>query len=737
MDQTLTSRIFARCAPDNFVGRESHLDKLLALARGESDPRGIVLLAAPFAGASELLRQTYDRLFHEQEEVIPFYFELKASDRTTQAAAMRFLCEFLVQTVAFRRREPGIISASPAISEVAELATPSDGYWIDRLVMGYRGESETSGERSFVRNCLGAPIRAAANGARVFVMIDGLHATVDIDGGEAFLDDITELFSRSAVPFAFAGLRRFAFARLPFETMSLQSFSFSEAGEFIERMAGETGTLVNDQTRDLIAVQFGGNAGLISLLLAAAATGRRDMLSFEQVEQVYTDEIFGGRICRRFNAIFDRIVSDASTQKNILRLLSEFTDSAETKSSVEHWKEKSALSPDGLEAVLEGLNHYEFITLSSGKIESDAYDLVFRDYIGARKRLELDQATRALAVGEALTANVKRAPSLMARHYRRSTAIGLRALMQSFDAQQISPMLIDYKSYKTELKGLSASEVMDRLKRDPETISLPRIVYTAHSADLYPPLREICDAERSAVALGFTGHGEDDEIVWIAAEVDSKLEANADAAEFWCDRLEVIALNCNFPSYKLWLVAPEGFEPAAMQVFDERNAYGSSRRQAELMKSILNSSDTVDERAAIEYEFVVPMGDDTEMIAAHAVEEIAKRHKFPTKAINQVKTALIEACINAAEHSLSPDRKIYQKFVIDDEKLTVTIANRGVRLNDKHINEVNTDSTRRGWGLKLMKGLMDDVKIEQTDDGTRITMVKYIQKAVATDHAAK
>ena len=123
------------------------------------------------------------------------------------------------------------------------------------------------------------------------------------------------------------------------------------------------------------------------------------------------------------------------------------------------------------------------------------------------------------------------------------------------------------------------------------------------------------------------------------------------------------------------------------------------------------------------------MGEDTEMIAAHTIEEIAKRHNFPAKTINQIKTALVEACINAAEHSLSPDRKIYQKFSVTDEKITVTISNRGLRLADKSATEVQSQTGRRGWGLKLIQGLMDEVKFEETDDGTRITMTKFVNRS--------
>ena len=187
-------------------------------------------------------------------------------------------------------------------------------------------------------------------------------------------------------------------------------------------------------------------------------------------------------------------------------------------------------------------------------------------------------------------------------------------------------------------------------------------------------------------------------------------------------------MNCNFSQFKIWIVAPEGFAPDAMDFLREKQVYSSSRKQADLLAGILN----LDVRAAAsivpnEYEIVVPMGEDAEMIAAHTVEEIARRHKVPAKAINQIKTALVEACINASEHSLSPDRRIYQKFSVDVGKITITVANRGLRLVDKKTAGAAPDEGRRGWGLKLIQGLMDEVTVEQTDDGTRITMVKHFE----------
>ena len=173
---------------------------------------------------------------------------------------------------------------------------------------------------------------------------------------------------------------------------------------------------------------------------------------------------------------------------------------------------------------------------------------------------------------------------------------------------------------------------------------------------------------------------------------------------------------------------------------NEREAFSSSRQQLELLTSRLGVADEADRAAAPgdEFEMVIPVGDDTELIAASTVEQIARRLDFQPEAINQIKTALVEACINAAEHSLSPDRKIYQRFRLESDKLTVTVSSRGRALispgageqNNGHDNNSPAERAkgRRGWGLKLIRTLMDEVEFEPVDDGTRLRMTKYLRK---------
>ncbi|MFT3742696.1 MAG: ATP-binding protein [Pyrinomonadaceae bacterium] len=723
----MPKRIFARTNRSDFVGRQTHVEKLLKLA--ENGTGGLVILAAPGAGASELLRQVYDRLFVDQDEIIPFYFEIRKSDRTAQNAALRFLCEFLLQTVAFRRRDPRIIDAAPEISEIADLAVPEDGYWIDRLVESYGADGRVSDDLGFSRNCLSSPLRAASNGARPFVMLDDVHLLANLEGGDLFFDEIRDILGRSTIPFVMAGQRRAMYARTAFETMPLDTFSIAEAGIFAERLSEKTGIAINDQTRDLIAVQLGGNVSHITSLFASATANGTALDTFEKVEQTYTGEIFGGRIGRYLDHIFDESMPDEAEQAKILWLLAETLAARSGRVPIAYWKRHSGLANGTLDKTLDELHSREVINLGIGSIEVDSSSTLLCDYIAARKCLQIDDQPRALAVGDAIAENIKRAPQIMARYYRQTSSIALRGILTAFDGRSVSSALLDYSRFKDEFKGLDDTKAVERLRDDTSLFQLPQLVYAANTASFYAKLNEQCEPDRSAVGLGFRDSSSKEETAWIAVQIDSKLEATREMVEFWCDRLEMAAVNSGFEDWKLWLITPEGFDADAVSALNERDAIGSSRRQVEMLADLLNAElSSVPAIAADEYEIVVPMGEDTEMIAAHTIEEIAKHHNFSSKAINQIKTALVEACINATEHSLSPDRKIHQKFSVSDDKITITVTNRGVRLADNLPNSDAPDAARRGWGLKLMKGLMDEVSINKTDDGTQIVLVKYLQK---------
>ena len=728
----MSERILATIEAADFIGRSGESDALRRHAAGESVSNGLWLLSAPALGASELLKQTYDSLFNEPGDTIPIYFAVKSSDATTKNCAARFLNTVISQTIAFRQRNAELLDA-PNVNELIEAAAPEEANWIQRLTINRRIDEELNDERAYFRGCFGA----ATRGANFFVMLDDLHEAAHLQGENDFVEELKDVYSRANIRFVFSGRRRFLYGATQTgklngaKILRLEPLNHADAGFLAEESARQFEVKINEQTRDLIARKFSGNPAFIKFLIMAASAAKTDLDSFRQVEKVYTDEVFGGAFGSFYDAKFGRIAPEITVQKNLVALIYNALTIETEKVSIETWRERIGLNDADFYRLMSQLNAAEIVRVTSNLVEAMPENIVLSDYIRARFRLESTAENRALVVGETVGQLLKRAPQLMANFYRQNSAIGLRELLSVFNCQEIPSALLDYSIYKEHYKGAETTEILENLKENSDTIRLPQIVYTAHTVAFYPQIEKVTEKTRSAVALGFaeSAYTDEDETIWLAAEVDSKLEASKEAAEFWCDRLEMVALVCNFVKYKLWLVAPEGFTPEALELLRERNAFGSSIRQVELLIKFLNAESVVGKNRALnEYEIVVPMGDETELIAARAVEEIARRHSFNAKAINQIKTALVEACINASEHSLSPDRKIYQKFAFEDDKITITISNRGLRFAGKQATEINPDEGRRGWGLKLMRSLMDEVKFEQVDDGTRISMTKYLKQ---------
>lgn len=744
-------RILGRVAPDLFLGRADALTQIASLAPHASGPRGLLVLAAPAAGASELLRQAYDKLFQQHGNASPIYFQWSRKDHTVAVAARRFLHTFLTQLVAHRRDDPSFVNAPPPLRDLIDLADPSDYEWIERVVEAFERARDRADERALVHLCLSAPQLAAARGARSLILFDDVHAVEKLKGEINLGIEIAQVAVHADVPFVLSGLRRGLLDALnggdsptrfdQFTTLNLESLSDADAHTLVDRLAFARRVTLNEQTRDLVAQQFGGSPFYVSAFLQAATRTGVELTSFLNCQKLYVDELLGGRTNRRFNAILEEIAPVLTTRRALVRVLHDSAVNAGGKSPAEAWRRRLELEPEQLYPVMNALHTHELASFNATFMEISA-NPVWRDYLKASYRLQVAAEPRALVVADTLIETLKRAPQTMARHYRRASALGLRDLLERFDAQRVPASLLHYDRFSRAYRGADADETGAGLDAETDLIRLPQVVHAASCESFHLAMRQVCDEERCAVAHGFDAmpYADANEIVWLAAEIEGKMEIGRALTEVWCERLTQVASACGFRRVRLWLVSPEGFTADAAELLNERDAFSSSRRQLELMTARLSPEGAVAEGAAQEppdeFEMVIPMGGDTELIAAHTVEQIARRLKFMPEAINQIKTALVEACINASEHSLSPDRKIYQRFRVESDRLVVTVSSRGVRIptaaqqsQNSNGHDPNGESAgRRGWGLKLIRTLMDEVEFERVDDGTRLRMTKFLPR---------
>ncbi len=147
------------------------------------------------------------------------------------------------------------------------------------------------------------------------------------------------------------------------------------------------------------------------------------------------------------------------------------------------------------------------------------------------------------------------------------------------------------------------------------------------------------------------------------------------------------------------------------------------------------------EKAIKEIFVTVPMIMDMELAVSKTAEALAEYVSFTHDQTDEMKHAVIEACINAIEHSGSAERKIYLTFQVFSDRMVIRVTDRGSGFNPDEVEEpdirekLKTGSHKRGWGLKLITNLMDDVRIEPGIPGTTVIMVKRTHPQLENDYA--
>jgi serine/threonine-protein kinase RsbW len=160
----------------------------------------------------------------------------------------------------------------------------------------------------------------------------------------------------------------------------------------------------------------------------------------------------------------------------------------------------------------------------------------------------------------------------------------------------------------------------------------------------------------------------------------------------------------------------------------QRELLGKSSHdlEEELLKNLLPEKEE-----AVRFDMTLPMAKEAELVAAQCLEQVGKNLNLDQDAVGQLQIAVIEACINAMEHSKGTEKKIYISVAADSDQLEVSIESAGREFVVQESGEPFGDregikAPGRGWGIKLMKRFADEVRFEKTARGTKTVLVKHL-----------
>jgi anti-sigma regulatory factor (Ser/Thr protein kinase) len=120
-----------------------------------------------------------------------------------------------------------------------------------------------------------------------------------------------------------------------------------------------------------------------------------------------------------------------------------------------------------------------------------------------------------------------------------------------------------------------------------------------------------------------------------------------------------------------------------------------------------------------------------ELVAISGMEQMAHHIGIRDDKIGEARVLVAEAIINAMEYATATHPRVDVEFTMDSQKLVIFVRDYGHGFDFDSVEEPDLKqklkaSHKRGWGIKLIKSLSDDFKIESDEEGTRITMLKKL-----------
>ena len=135
---------------------------------------------------------------------------------------------------------------------------------------------------------------------------------------------------------------------------------------------------------------------------------------------------------------------------------------------------------------------------------------------------------------------------------------------------------------------------------------------------------------------------------------------------------------------------------------------------------------------AVSLTITLPRIPDIELVALEGLERLARHLGIGEEKIGEARIMVTEAIINALEHAGGAHPSVRVEFTISSGTLVVFVRDRGkgfnpATLEDPVIQKKLGTQSKRGWGMKLMKSLSDDFRIQTGKSGTTITITKRMR----------
>ena len=133
----------------------------------------------------------------------------------------------------------------------------------------------------------------------------------------------------------------------------------------------------------------------------------------------------------------------------------------------------------------------------------------------------------------------------------------------------------------------------------------------------------------------------------------------------------------------------------------------------------------------VRLKIALPKIPDIELVAVEGLERLAHHLGISDEKIGEARILVTEAVVNALEHAGDKNPTVRVEFTMTKKEIVIFVRDYGKGFEPASVEEPDIRAKmgtthKRGWGLKLMKSLSDDFRIQSNKNGTRITIMKRL-----------
>jgi len=374
-------------ADKNVIGRKNELEVLKSvIAEANSgDASSIFLSGNRGSGKTCLLQRLFHDLFNNHDGPVPFFYTFSTAFTSIENISKDYLESFILQYLAFIRKEPSLITSSIySMEDLQDIAGKSESYWIIDIIDSYTKILDGNDAIKLFSYVMSAPYQSYMKTRQpVVVMIDDfqrIRKFSELNAGENSRDFwvlIESLIHSGNVPHIISGnqadLNRMFFEESAFgehmDVIHLQGLNRDDSHRYFNMLCEKYSLTIEGGLSGFFNI-FNGNPLYIKSFIQAARQAGTS-LNRDDAWEIYFREVTNGKLQTYWTSLLESYISHFDLRRPTLNFLW-FLLTNDNDIALSNLTEDLAKKQDDLDRIIRLLN-------ASGVVETGFSTLEIAD----------------------------------------------------------------------------------------------------------------------------------------------------------------------------------------------------------------------------------------------------------------------------------------------------------------------------------------------------------------------